>query len=71
MMSGYTLTTIYRIYTIDENGLMEQPKEYYYGGTFNRFNDFDTIEQAQQAIVAQESYGEYVILPITAYRWEL
>ena len=73
VVSGYTLKTIYRIYTIDENGLMKQPKENYYGRTFNRFNDFDTIEEAQQAFVAQESYGECVILPITrhVYVWEL
>lgn len=73
VVNGYTLTTSYRIYTIDENGLMKQPKKDYYGGTINRFDDFDTIEEAQQAFVAQEFYGECVILPITrhVYRWEL
>ena len=69
-MNGYTLTTFYRIYTIDENGLVKQPKDNYYGRMVNRFSDFDTIEEAQRAIVTQESYGEYVILPITAYGWQ-
>jgi hypothetical protein len=53
----YATKTRFRIYRIDENGLLKQPE--------SQFQDFNRKNDAEHAIVSREFHGEVVILPIT------
>lgn len=55
----------YRLYSIDRKGMLETPKEDYYGLPQNKYSDFDSIEEAYEAI---DNWDEYVILPIISKR---
>lgn len=59
------LTHAYRIFSI-EDGRLVRPQEYGYGHPDNKFQDFDTIEEAHAALLQDRGgYGDYLILPVT------
>lgn len=52
----------YRIYSIDEKGMLEEPKNDW---THTTYDHYDSIEEAVAAIIKNNDLAEYTILPIT------
>ena len=53
----------YRIYE-NREGLMKQPTERRYGYTEEKYDDFDSLEDANEAIQKEDYPPTYIALPI-------
>ena len=52
---------VYRVYQIDNKGMLEEPLEY----NSKQYKDKPSEAEAIEELKANQAYGEYVILPIT------
>ena len=53
----------YRIYE-NREGLMKRPTEYGYGDDEEKYDDFDSLEEADKAIQKEDYPPTYIVLPI-------
>lgn len=58
--------TRHRIYTVSPDGLLKTPKRDGYGAPYDIFDDYETPEAAQEALLKSEDAlcGDYLVLPV-------
>jgi hypothetical protein len=60
------VTIKYRIYSVDEKGMLNRPLHSGYGGNdYPKYDDSNSIEEAARLIEEAGDYSEYIILPVT------
>ena len=59
------VTIKYRIYSVDEKGMLERPNKDYGWMKADIYEDAESHEAAAKLIEDAGDWGEYIILPVT------
>ena len=68
----YKQYTVYRIYKLNEHGMLQEPRNRYGTPVFSTWG-YDTREEAREAIEAQfhdVNAHEFLVLPVAVMNWE-
>ena len=60
----------YRIYE-NREGLLKRPQERSYGSECDKFDDFESLEDAAEAIQAEDFPPTYIVTPVISKDWSI